>query len=323
MVVRHELSCPEWSSDVQSVDGPLELNATQVDEHMNRPSKGKVEGFGFPEDLIPACTQVDLSVPLMTLLNCLLELLRSGGSYTLLRMLWGCCRVTLGPENPLFSLRETLVTIYSFRILILSSCRCRVLSGYCLGWVIGSWVDIMIFVLVFSLSGVVPRLLGSLVAKIAAFREYSVFFVDDNVTPNCVVQTWDDHELFCVSIHVEACGQRIPIAELAGLLRIVDSVASCQLPLSCQGGSPTLLRVVSENRVNGRQFMFCQTFSEEIFQRCYRDACQEVFGMLDVTVMVDFIMLRLRGALQESCMADVPTLRRCVIAGQVLFPDPG
>ena len=105
---------------------------------------------------------------------------------------------------------------------------------YCLGWVMGSWVDIMIFVLVFNLSGVVPRLLCSLVAKIAAFREYSVFFVDDNVTQSCVVQTWDDHELFCVSIHVEACGQRIPIAELAGLLRIVDKVASCQLPLSCQ-----------------------------------------------------------------------------------------
>ena len=48
-------------------------------------------------------------------MNCLLELLRSGGSNTLLRKLWGCFRATLGPENPLCSLKwsheESLVSI--------------------------------------------------------------------------------------------------------------------------------------------------------------------------------------------------------------------
>ena len=45
---------------------PMEPSATQIEEYMNRPSKGKAEGFSFPEDLLPAFTQVD-SVPLMTL----------------------------------------------------------------------------------------------------------------------------------------------------------------------------------------------------------------------------------------------------------------
>ena len=93
---------------------PMELSATQIDEYMKRPRKGKAEGFSFPEDLLPACTQVDSSIPLMTLINCLLELLRSGGYYTPLRKLWGCFRATLGPEDPLFNLNwshpESLVS---------------------------------------------------------------------------------------------------------------------------------------------------------------------------------------------------------------------
>ena len=44
---------------------PMELSAAQVDEYMNRPRKGKAEGFSFPEDLLPACTQVDSSIPLI------------------------------------------------------------------------------------------------------------------------------------------------------------------------------------------------------------------------------------------------------------------
>ena len=95
---------------------PMELSETQIDEYMNRPRKRKAEGFSFPEDLLPACTQVDSSISLMTLINCLLELLRSGGSYTLLRKLWGCFRATLGPEDPLFNLNwsrpESLVSVF-------------------------------------------------------------------------------------------------------------------------------------------------------------------------------------------------------------------
>ena len=103
--------------------------------------------------------------------------------------------------------------------------------------------------------------------------------------------------------------------------RVIDSIVSCQFPVSCQGGSATLLRVLSDNRVDGRQFVVCQEFSEGAFLQCFREAHQEGFGMLEVTAMIDFLVLRLRGALQEPWMEDVTVVRRCVIAGRVLFAD--
>ena len=97
---------------------PIELSEAQVSDYMSRPSKGLAEGFSFPEDLLPSCTRVDSSVPLMTMINSVLELFRCGGSYTLLRKLWGCFRATLGPEEPLFSLKwdraETLVSCFVY-----------------------------------------------------------------------------------------------------------------------------------------------------------------------------------------------------------------
>ena len=129
------------------------------------------------------------------------------------------------------------------------------------------------------------------------------------------------HELFCVCVHVEASGQKVPNSELAGLSRVVDSIVSCPLPMSCQGGSASLLRVLSDNRVDGRQFVLGQEFSEEAFLQCFREAHQEVFGMLEVTSMVDFLVLRLRGALQEPWMEDVTVVRRCVVAGRVPFAN--
>ena len=93
---------------------PMVLSESQVAEYRDWPSKGKSEGFSFPEDLLPACTQVNSSVPLMTMVNCLIELLRPGGSYTLLRRLLGSFRATPGHDNPLYSLNcsqvESLVS---------------------------------------------------------------------------------------------------------------------------------------------------------------------------------------------------------------------
>ena len=61
------------------------------------------------------------------MVNCLIELLRFGGSYLLLRKLWGCFRATLGPENPLYNVRwsrpESLVSnskVLLFGILLFS-----------------------------------------------------------------------------------------------------------------------------------------------------------------------------------------------------------
>ena len=43
--------------------------------------------------------------------------------------------------------------------------------------------------------------------------------------------------------------------------------------------------------------------------------------MMEVTAMIDYLMLRLRGALPEPWLEDTPVLRRCIIAGRVSFCD--
>ena len=160
-----------------------------------------------------------------------------------------------------------------------------------------------------------------LIARISAFREYSVFFVEDDKSQKCFVQTWDDHSLMSVCVWVEPLGQVVPKAELSGLSRIVGSTSSCQLPLSYHGGSPTLVRVLSDNRVDGRSFLLFREFNADAFLHCFRLAYQETFGGLEVTTMVDFLVLRLRGALQESWLENVTSLRRCVAAGRVPFSE--
>ena len=95
---------------------PLELSVEQIVDYLLRPCRGLAEGFSFPEDLLPACTRAESTIPLLTLVNCPLELLRCRGSYTLLRKLWECFRATLGPENLLYSLNwsrsESLVGFF-------------------------------------------------------------------------------------------------------------------------------------------------------------------------------------------------------------------
>ena len=128
-LVRHFFGKRHWEMDVtyrvqnnlsifNRLMDPMELSEFQVEIYMRRPSKGKSEGFSFLEELLPACTRVDSSVPLMTMVNCLIELCRCGGSYTLLRRLWGCFRATLGQENPLYKLNwsrpESLVSCLLF-----------------------------------------------------------------------------------------------------------------------------------------------------------------------------------------------------------------
>ena len=97
---------------------PMELSESQTQEYLARPFKEKPEGFSFPEDLLPSCTRVDSSVPLLTMVNCLIELLRSGGYFLLLRKLWGLFRATLASENPLYNLTwnrgESLVRLSSY-----------------------------------------------------------------------------------------------------------------------------------------------------------------------------------------------------------------
>ena len=123
--VRHYSGERHWSRDVafrvqqglpvfDQLMKPLELTSEERAAYLSQGAVDKDEGFSFPEDLLPSCTRVDSTIPLLTMVNCVAELCRWGGSYILLRKLWGNFRATLGRDNPLYSLRwnrpETLVS---------------------------------------------------------------------------------------------------------------------------------------------------------------------------------------------------------------------
>ena len=160
-----------------------------------------------------------------------------------------------------------------------------------------------------------------LIARISDFKSYSIVFIDRGGGKQCLVRTWDKHVLLEVCVDVQTAGQRVPLAELSSLSCILGSVPGGQLPLSIEGASPSLLRVLSDAREDGHHFVLSRNFTEEVFLSCYRQAHQEVLGMMEVTAMVDYLMLRLGRALQEPWLEDTCVLRRCVVAGRVAFCD--
>ena len=125
--IRHFASDRHWKRDVayrvqndmptfNRKMEPLILTPQKRDGYLNQARVDKDDGFSFPEDLLPSCTRVESTVPLLTMVNCIAELYRCGGNYTLLRKLWGNFRATLGRENPLYILQwnrsETLVSFH-------------------------------------------------------------------------------------------------------------------------------------------------------------------------------------------------------------------
>ena len=137
----------------------------------------------------------------------------------------------------------------------------------------------------------------------------------------CFVLTWENENLLDICINVEPLGQRVPLSELSSLSRVVTSLPSAPFPISIRGTGPSVLRVLSEERSDGQRFVYAREFSTDVFLQCYRLAHQEIFGLLEVTTMVDFLVMRLRGALQEPWMEDLPELRRCVVPGKVTFHE--
>ena len=124
-VTRHFSSDSHWQRDISyrvhsglpvfnKLLDPMVMSPAQENGYLARPFREKPEGFSFPEDLIPSCSREDSSVPLMTMVSCLVELLRCGGSNLLLRKLWGYFRATLSSGNPLYNLawsrQESLVS---------------------------------------------------------------------------------------------------------------------------------------------------------------------------------------------------------------------
>ena len=93
------------------------------------------------------------------------------------------------------------------------------------------------------------------------------------------------------------------------------------LPIAIRGCSPLLLRVLSENRCDSRQFVVSQTFDGDIFLQCFRQAHEYVFGMVELVTLIEYIVSRMKSALYEEWTEDKIVLRRCIQKGVVGFDN--
>ena len=126
---RHFASDRHWERDVTyrvhkglPVYNQLVITLTdaQLADYRSRPFERKVACYLFRENKLPEHGQVSSKVPLLTMVSCLTEVLRGGGSYTMLRRLWGFFRASLSESDPVYhivwSKPETLVSLPLFRI---------------------------------------------------------------------------------------------------------------------------------------------------------------------------------------------------------------
>ena len=110
-----------------------------------------------------------------------------------------------------------------------------------------------------------PRVLRSVISRAEAFGAYSVSFEGHLGGQHCVVRTWEGNSLLEVCVNVETLGQRVPDAEFPSLSRVVCSLPESSLPIIVHGVGSFLLRVLSEERTDGRQFVLARGFSSEVF----------------------------------------------------------
>ena len=120
----------------------------------------------------------------------------------------------------------------------------------------------------------------------------------------------------------EALEQSVPRLQLVPLAHLLHCLPNEQLSLSLLDASASLIRVLEDNRVDGRRFIVYRGFDENVFLQCIRLAHQDVFGMVDeVTALVDYTILRLKSSIYEAWTQDRVLLQKCIRQGLVVFKD--
>ena len=135
----------------------------------------------------------------------------------------------------------------------------------------------------------------------------------------CNVLCWDGLTLKKICVGDQALDQKMPEPELLPLARVANCLEGQRLPVSVLGASPSLIRVLDANRTDDRPFLSWQSFDEEVFLQCFRQSHQDIFGMVEVTTALEYVIHRLKGALYEDWTEDKPLLRACIRESSVAF----
>ena len=160
-----------------------------------------------------------------------------------------------------------------------------------------------------------------MLSSVSGFRAYGLQYEKENNVERCYVLYWDDKHLMKICIGCESLDQAMPLPELVPLSRIVCSLGSTLLPIAILGRSPSLLRVLEDDRSDARRFVIYEKFDEEVFLRCVQQADQDIFGMVNVITLVEYLLQRLKTALYEAWTVGKVVLRKCIRQGSVDFMD--
>ena len=171
----------------------------------------------------------------------------------------------------------------------------------------------------FLCRGLAPRVLRLMVSDVESFKEYGMQFERSGNVEHCYVLCWDGLNLKKICVGGQSLDQKMPEPELLPLASVANCLEGRQLPVSVLGASPSLIRVLDTNRTDDRRFLSWQSFDEEVFLQCFRQSHQDIFGMVEVTTALEYVIHRLKWALYEDWTEDRPLLRACIREGSVAF----
>ena len=159
-------------------------------------------------------------------------------------------------------------------------------------------------------------------SSIAKFKENSLEFGKDGILEHSYVVFREEKHLKRVCVGGQVLDQPMPLAELVSLARVVCTDETLRIPIAICECISLLSRSLSESPPDvGRQFVLHRMFDADLFLQCLRQAHQDLFGMLEVVTLVEYLVLRLRSALYEDWTEVCVVLRRCILKGKVEFVD--
>ena len=132
------------------------------------------------------------------------------------------------------------------------------------------------------------------------FKEYGIQIEKVGSVERCYVLCCDGTRLKKICVGSQSLDQKLPDPELLPLAEVVTCFEGVQLPVAVFGGSPSLIRVLKDNRTDGRRFMVLQSFNEKVFLQCFRQPHRDVFGMLEATTALEYVIHWLKGSFMKT-----------------------
>ena len=237
----------------------------------------------FLEDEVDALVGVPSNVPPTTLVGCLLELLRSGGSQAFLRRLWNQFRTTLPVESPYASVTwsktETVV-------VLVQTLYPRVLRR------VKSWLE---------------------------DSSFSLALLSSSSGVRCTVRCCSGDSVREIRIVDENYSAVSSEAYIRCLSRVLSLVSTRRGPVAIGDCPPVLFNAyVDWCRLVGRPVpLVSVTFSDQLLRRLVNDASFSCVGSVDPFATVEYLVQRLKRVRQQAWLLELPQLRLCLENGDL------